>query len=328
VTALQKLVRPVRLVAAGGTIAMKGEQARPALGGAELVAAIPALAEVPRLEVETAESVPSAQLSLAQSLSLCRRACDAAATGEGVVVTTGTDALEELAMLASLMHEGDTPIAFTGAIRPSSAASADGPGNVLDAIALAGSAPAAGLGVVAVFGGEVHSGHMVRKVDSISPSAFGSPHTGPIGRMVELAAWIAARPVRPPTVRIDRLRHRVDVVAAGLGDTGDLLSASLASGADGIVAVALGAGHVPPGFLRAMREAAARIPVVVTARPSRSALLHATYGFEGSERDVRASGAIPAGFLSPQAARIALLAALGASLGATETLALLSHFDA
>jgi L-asparaginase len=328
VSALKRLVRPVRLVAAGGTIAMKGVQATPALGGADLVAAIPALVDVAHFEVETAESVPSAQLSLAQSLALCRRACEAAAAGEGVVVTTGTDALEELAMLASLLYCGEAPIVFTGAIRPSSAPSADGPGNVLDAVALAGSAAAAGLGVVAVFGSEVHSGHMVRKTDSISPAAFDSPHTGPIGRVVELAAWIATRPVRPPTITVERLSHRVDVVAAGLGDTGALLSASLESGADGIVAVALGAGHVPPGFLAAMREAARRVPLVATARPSRSALLHETYGFEGSEKDVRASGAIPAGFLSPQAARIALIAALGAGLTQAEMRALLSHFDA
>jgi L-asparaginase len=328
VSALEKLVRPVRLVAAGGTIAMKGDHARPALGGADLVAAVPALAAVARFEVETVESVPSAQLSLEQSLALCRRACEAADAGEGVVVTTGTDALEELAMLASLMYGGDAPIVFTGAIRPSSGAGADGPANVLDAVAFAGAEAAAGLGVVAVFGSEVHAGHMVRKVDSISPTAFGSPHTGPIGRVVELAAWVAARPLRPPVIEVERLTQRVDVVAAGLGDTGALLSASLESGADGIVAVALGAGHVPPGFLRAMRTAAERVPVVATARPARSALLHGTYGFEGCERDVRASGAIPAGFLSPQAARMALLAALGAGLSNAQTRALLAHFDA
>ena len=103
-------------------------------------------------------------------------------------------------------------------------------------------------------------------------------------------------------------------MAAGLGGDGALLEAALAAGADGLVAVVLGAGHAPPAFLEAMRAAAARVPVVVCVRPERGRLLHGTYGFEGAERDVRASGAIPAPSLSPAAARIVLMAALGAGL--------------
>jgi L-asparaginase len=96
-----------------------------------------------------------------------------------------------------------------------------------------------------------------------------------------------------------------------LGDDGAGLRGALRDGADAIVFVALGAGHVAPPVLAALREAAAAVPVALTVRPERGALAHGIYGFEGAEGDVRASGALPAAALSPQAARMVLLAGLG-----------------
>jgi len=86
------------------------------------------------------------------------------------------------------------------------------------------------------------------------------------------------------------------------------------AGADGLVGVVLGAGHSPAGFLEALTVAAERVPVAVTVRPERGAVLRATYGFEGAEGDLRAAGLLLAGTLSPAAARIKLLAAIGAGL--------------
>ena len=124
---------------------------------------------------------------------------------------------------------------------------------------------------------------------------------------------IALRPARRrPALDVRRLDLRVPVVATALGDDGSLLEAAAADGVDGLVLVALGGGHVGPPVLEALRIAAARVPVVVALRPSRGAFLASTYGFEGAEGDIRATGAIPAGPLSPQAARMQLLACIGA----------------
>ena len=106
----------------------------------------------------------------------------------------------------------------------------------------------------------------------------------------------------------------MDVVATGLGDDGALLAAAVADGADGVVLVALGGGHVPPPVLARLRAAAARLPVVVALRPERGAFLDGTYGFAGAERDVRATGAIPCGARSAAAARVTLAAGLAAGL--------------
>jgi L-asparaginase len=122
------------------------------------------------------------------------------------------------------------------------------------------------------------------------------------------------------------VEHRVEIVYPGVGDDGALLRLA-AETADGVVLVAFGAGHLSPGLLRELRGAVVRIPVVVTCRPERSAMFLGTYGFEGSESDVRASGALCAPFLSAQAARIALLCCLGAGLGRDHMAVALRRWD-
>ncbi|HTX31038.1 MAG TPA: asparaginase domain-containing protein [Solirubrobacteraceae bacterium] len=319
--------RPVRLIGVGGTIAMRGERAVPALGAAELVAEIPQLAAFEALRAETALGVPGTHLRLDQALEVARRAGAAASEGEGVVISTGTDTLEELAVLCALTYAGEAPIVVTGANRPGSNPGADGPANLLDAVAVAASAAATGLGVVVVFGGEIHMATTARKVDSTGPAAFGSPVTGPIGRVVEQRVWLASRPAQHPPIPVGRLEHRVPIVTVGLGDGAEVLAA-LVPDCDGVVLVALGAGHVSAGVLGELRAAVERLPVLVTCRPERGSMLFDTYGFEGAEGDLRSSGAVCVPFLSPQAARIALLCCLGADLDRDGIARALARFDA
>jgi L-asparaginase len=325
--ALSQLSRPVRLLAAGGTIAMRGQRAVPALDASGLIGEVPQLAAVPALEAETVMGVPGTHISLRQGLELARRAAEAASGGEGVVITTGTDTMEELAVLCAHLHGAAAPIVLTGANRPGSAPGADGAANLIDAVALAGSRHAAGLGVLVAFGGEAHGAMSVRKVDSTGPAAFGSPVAGPIGRIVEGRVWLHATPVRPRPLDVERLEYRVPIVQTGLGDDGDLLRHAAAA-SDGVVLVALGAGHVSPGALGELRQAASRIPVVVACRPDRPSMLFSTYGFDGAEADIRSSGAACAPFLSPAAARMVLLCCLGAALGRSETAEALAPWDA
>ncbi len=306
---------------------MRGDRAVPAVDAAELVAEIPQLAEFDELRTETAMGVPGTHLSLDQALDVARRAAAAADEGEGVVITTGTDTLEELALLCDLTYGGEAPIVITGANRPGSNPGADGPANLLDAVAVAASPVAARLGVVVVFGGEIHMATTARKVDSTGPAAFGSPLTGPIGRVVGQRVWLGSRPVGHPPIAVQHLEHRVAIATAGLGDSGEALAA-LRGEWDGIVLVALGAGHLSPGGLRELRAAVEHVPVLITCRPDRASMLFDTYGFEGAERDLRETGAVCVPFLSPQAARIALLCCLGAELDRAGMARALARFDA
>jgi L-asparaginase len=305
---------------------MRGERATPSIDTAGLAAEVPQLEQLTTLSVETALSIPGAHLSLPQALEVATRAREVAANGEGVVITTGTDTLEELAVLCATIYRGEAPIVLTGASRPGSKPGADGAANLLDAVTLAAAPAAAAIGTVVVFAGEVHDAMTARKVDSTGPAAFGSPTTGPIGRIVDRRVWLHARPTPRTALSVQILEHRVPIVIAVLGDDGTLLG-EVAASRDGVVLAALGAGHLSPGALTELITAVDQVPVVVTCRTERSSMLFDTYGFEGAEADVRGTGAICAPFLSPQAARIVLLCCLGAGLDRTQTAAVFAPWD-
>ena len=288
--------------------------ATPDLDAEALIAALPGLAEHKGLEARTVVNVPSAHLTLDEQLRICREARDAARRGIGVVVTHGTDTLEETAMLCDVLHDADAPIVFTGAIRPASAPGADGPANLGDAVMVAASDGAAAMGVLVCFGGEIHHARCVRKTDTTSLVAFSSPQTGPLGRVTEDHATIWSRLPRNPPLDPPHLDRRVLIVPTTSGDDGSLAEAALATEPDGVVIGTLGAGHLAPALLDLWAEASERMPVIAYCRSERGVILNATYGYRGSERDLRGSAIIPAGFLSPQAARMKLLACLAAGL--------------
>jgi L-asparaginase len=319
-----KRARNVRILAAGGTISMTelsgggGGSATPDLDGAALLASIPGL-DGNGVEASTITNLPSAHLTLDDQLRICREARDFARRGTGVVVTHGTDTMEETAMLCDVLHDAEAPIVFTGAIRPASAPGADGPANTVDAISVAASEAAAGMGVLVCFGGEIHHARGVRKTDTTSLVAFSSPQTGPLGRVSEGHPTIWSRIPRNPPLDPPDLNRRVVVVPTTSGDDGSLARAALETNPDGAVIGTLGAGHLNPELLDLWGHAADMIPVVAYCRPERGVILNATYGYRGSEQDLRATGMIPAGFLSPQAARMKLLACLASGLSIDET---------
>ncbi|MDO8211311.1 asparaginase [Conexibacter sp. CPCC 206217] len=312
-----RAARRVRIIGAGGTIAMGGDSATPQLAAAALVAMIPELGG-DGIDAIDVVNKPSAHLTLADQLEVCRQARDAARRGIGVVVTHGTDSLEETAMLCDVVHDAEAPIVFTGAIRPATAAGADGPANLLDAVSVATSEEASGMGVLVVFGGEIHHARCARKTDTTSLVAFSSPQTGPLGRVTEGHATIWSRLPRNPPLDPPALDKRVHVVPTGAGDDGTLARAALATEPDGVVIGTLGAGHLAPPLLELWAEAAERIPIVAYCRPERGVVLQGTYGYAGSEQDLRDTGIIPVGFLSPQAARMKLLACVASGLSVEE----------
>jgi L-asparaginase len=171
------------------------------------------------------------------------------------------------------------------------------------------------MGVLVVFGGEIHHARCARKTDTTSLTAFSSPQTGPLGRVTEGHPAFWSHMDRNPPLDPPALDRRVLIVPTAAGDDGTLARAALATEPDGVVIGTLGAGHLHPDLMELWAQAAERIPVVAYCRPERGVVLFGTYGYPGSERDLRSSGMIPAGFLSPQAARMKLLACLASGLG-------------
>jgi L-asparaginase len=219
----------------------------PALSAGELLAAVPGLAETGiEVDVHDFRRLPGASLSFGDLLALADE-IDLAVHGgaDGVVVTQGTDTIEETAYLLDLVHAADAPVVVTGAMRSATAAGADGPANLLDALRVAASPDARELGCLVAFAGEIHTARHVRKTHASSITAFTS-RPGPVGYLAEDRVHVPLRPRRGPTVPgVDPGRSpRVAVVPAVLGDDGQLL-ATIADQVDALVVAAFGVGHVP-----------------------------------------------------------------------------------
>ena len=302
------MARPVvQLVATGGTIAMTGTPARPALSGEELIAAVPELDQIAELRVEQLSNVPGVNLdppAMARALAAASRAVAEGAAG--AVITQGTDTIEETAELARLGWSYEEPLAITGAIRTGGSTGSDGPLNLLDAVRLA--ADGNGLGAVVVFDGLAHPAAEVVKSHSWRSDAFSSDT--PVAEIREGRVRLLATPERQEPIALAdaRLNAHVPIVAAAAGMDSRVLEQDV----DGLVVIALGAGHLPEAMLPGVDRALANgIPVVVCARPAQGGTLEHTYGFVGSETDLAERGAILAGAASPWKARIRLLVAIG-----------------
>jgi L-asparaginase len=313
--------RRVVVLGLGGTIAMAGGGPGgvvPELSPRQLLAAVPGLAEA-GIEVAADEirRVPGASVGFADLYPLADTIRQRLAAGaDGVVVTQGTDTIEESAYLLDLLHRDPAPVVVTGAMRNPTLAGADGPANLLAAVQVAASEQARDLGVLVVFQDEIHAAGRVRKTHATSVATFRSPPGGPLGYVVEGRPWLVSRPAGRLTVPSPPAAGpvpRVGLVTVTLGDEGTLVEA-LADRVDGLVVAAFGAGHVPAGMVDPLARLAARMPVVLASRTGAGPVLARTYGFPGSESDLLGRGLIRAGLLDPLKARILLHALLAAAV--------------
>lgn len=318
----------ITLLALGGTIAMTehkdGVVTR--LTGADLMASVPGLT-VP-LDVRDVRSIPSAGLTFADILDVLGIASDAVRAGaEGVVVTQGTDTLEETAYLLDLLWPHRQPIVVTGAMRNPSLPGIDGPANLLAAVRVAASPVAHDLGALVVMNDEIHLAARVRKTHSTSTATFQSPDTGPLGAVVEGSARILSRPITrfaalPAPTAQELASTVVPLHTATLDDDATLLHhlASTPAAAAGLVVSAFGVGHMPEVLAPVLETLAQRMPVVLCSRTGAGSVLRETYGAVGSEKDLQRRGLINGQMIHPYKARILLrvLLALGGDHDAVE----------
>jgi L-asparaginase len=302
----------VHLLATGGTIASRqgADGLAAATPAAELLAAtrLPADLTVTTSDLGTVGSFALTTSDLRDLVAEARRCLRAGV--DGVVVTHGTDTMEESAYLADLVHDDPRPIVFTGAQRPFDSPAPDGPANLADALRVAAAAAARDLGVLLCFDGLGFAARGVRKIDTLRSGAFGAPGRGPVVRLTGESVLPLSRPARPSPLPLDLRADlpRVDVVACYLGADAALLHAAVAAGAAGLVLQAFGAGNVPPAIAEAAEElVAGGIPVLVCSRVPAGpvAPLYAA----GGARLAR-GGAVFAGDLSPWQGRLLLAVAL------------------
>jgi len=303
--------RRVVLFGLGGTIAMgarAGGGVSHALSPEQLLGAVPGLADTGiAVEVVDFRQVPGASVSFADLDSLADEI--AGRPADGVVITQGTDTIEESAYLLDIRYAGAAPIVVTGAMRNPTLAGADGPANLLAAIQVAASPAARDQGCLVVFADEIHAARRVRKTHATSIGTFASPNGGPLGYVVEGRPSLLTRLAHRPVIPVGDRPVRVGLVTVTLDDDGVALAGQQV---DGLVIAAFGAGHVPMALIEPLTELASRVPVVLASRTGAGPVFASTYGFPGSERDLLARGLISAGFLDPFKARLLLRAALSA----------------
>jgi L-asparaginase len=310
--------KTVAIYSLGGTIAMTTDHTTggvvPALSAHELLAAVPGL-EVRGIDLRVHDfcRVPGASLTFDDLTELSATIDKTLEDGDvdGVVVTQGTDTIEETAFFLDLHHGRDQPVIVTGAMRNPTMAGPDGPANLYAAVVAAADARLRGAGCLVVLGDEIHAARHVRKSHTSSPAAFTSPGAGPIGSVAEDRVRLnTALPARRPCLGQPGRAARVGLYTVTLGDDGGLLE--LWDGeCEGLVVAAFGVGHVPEPLVEPLSRMAARIPVVLASRIGNGPVLTGTYGFAGSEKDMIGRGLVPAGDLSPYQARLLLRSLIG-----------------
>jgi L-asparaginase len=278
------------------------------LSGHDLVAGLGGLAGLD-VEVRNPHAVPSANLSYDDVLAVVHTAGAAVAEGaHGIVLTQGTDTLEETAFLIDSVWTHGAPFVVTGAMRNPSQPGGDGPANLSAALHVAAADTARDRGALVVFDDEIHAARFVRKTHSTSTATFVSPDLGPIGHVVETVPRFFA--TLAPRTRLDlhpgRVADtRVALYTMSLDDDGRLLE-HVAGDYQGLVVAAFGVGHVPAGLAPVLGRLAQLMPVVLTSRTGAGSVLKATYGAVGSESDLLARGLIGGGFVHPYKAKVLL----------------------
>ncbi|MEM5325135.1 asparaginase [Paraburkholderia sp. JHI2823] len=323
----------IAVLATGGTIAGSAADAANTagyqagvIGVAQLLAAVPGLDAIAQIHAEQVASIDSKDMSLALWTTLVQRVNDVLASDEidGVVITHGTDTLEETAYLLHLTVKSAKPCILTAAMRPATALSADGPLNLLNAVTLAASEAATGQGVLVAFNNRIHCARDVAKISTYAVDAFQSPEIGALGWVQDGRVEFQRRALRPHTVdapfSATAQWPQVEIVTSYAGVSRAAVEALVAAGVDGFVVAGTGNGSIHAGLQQSLAEAAARgVAVVRASRVGSGHVMH-----NGAAKD-DALGFVSAGSLSPYKARVLLLLALAA--GAVDKEALQNAFD-
>lgn len=285
----------------------------PALSGDDLVAIVPGISRIARLEVNNLSNVPSDYMDPERWVALQRAVEQAIARPDisGVIVSHGTDTLEETAWFLDLTVRSDKPLVLIGAQRNASSPDFDGPRNLLNAARICAASNTRGMGAVIAMNNQINAAREVSKTHTADVETFKSGDFGLLGVIDEDRIVISRTTARRQYMEIGRsVLPRVEIVPMFGGASGDLIRAAVGLGAEGIVVQALGFGNVNEAMYEAIREAiAGGVPVAISTRVP-NGRVQPSYGFVGGGQTLKAIGAVFADNLSPQKARILLMLAL------------------
>ena len=306
------------IIATGGTIAgvasssTETKDYRPGvIDVGSLIKSVPGIEKVAKISGEQIANIVSSNITNDIWLKLANRVNELLLKKEvdGIVITHGTDTMEETAYFLNLVVKGEKPVVLTGSMRPSTAISADGPLNILNAVALASSKNARGKGVLVAFNENIHGGRDVTKTNTTNVDTFTSRELGCLGYILDSKVYFFRETNKKHTAKSEfSIRGltslpRVDILYGHAHDSGDLADASVKAGAKGIVHAGAGNGSIFPSTKDALNEAIKKGVVVVRASRTGSGIVTPSSDYDND-------GFLEAGSLNPQKARILLMLAL------------------
>jgi L-asparaginase len=322
---LEKGTSTIAAVFTGGTIAVsanKSSMVVPALAGREIMERVPEIGQyLPSLKIQIHDfsTLPGPHVSPEMMLTLASFVLGLKEHSNGIVITHGTDSMEESAYFLDLVIGDTIPVIFTGSMHTSTDAAWDGGRNLVDAFAVAASSAFRNIGTLVVMNGHVYAASEVTKTHTMKDDTFRSPDFGPLGTVNTLKSD-APRRIREPHSRMNiTLDENAELpyvellkTYSGMEDT--LFVAALKAGARGIVIEAMGQGNVPPGAINGISRAREmKIPVVITTR-CQAGPVRPYYAYEGAGRDLEKLGCIFAPYLTGPKARIKLMVAMAAGM--------------
>jgi len=293
------------IVSTGGTIACKVDDRRsgvePALTGEDLLKTIPQLKKAANYEVYNIFQMPGSDFTFNKLLVLAKTIKVELDRNDvdGVIVTQGTDTIEEVAFFLGLVLKTSKPVIVTGAMRYPDMLGFDGSANINDSLIVASSEEAQGLGVLIVMNSKIHSAYSVTKSNTTNLDAFTSLNGGILGQVSENKVYLFNKPylnfrtIPVLDLEIKNIDITVHLIKVALDMNPSIIDFAVESGAKGIVLETMGAGHVPSRIVSAVKKAAgSNFPVVISSRTGSGPMLHKTYSFEGSELTLKSAGAL------------------------------------
>lgn len=309
-------MKKVVVIATGGTIAMKYDEASqgliPACSGEDLAQAIPGINKVANLEFIQFSNIASPAMTPQNmwDLHLLTEEVLAREDVNGIVITHGTDTLEETSFFLNVAKVNRKPIVTTAAMRGAGDLSPDGPMNILCSVKAAASDECIGLGVLVCLNETLHAPNEVTKTHSANPATFMSPWWGPIGYVDLDRIIIRHKPIRKYSFVPRSLTAKVDLIKAMTGSDRDYIDYAVQKGCQGIVIEGFGRGNVPPAMVPGIEDATKKgVAVVLTTRTPGGRVLD-VYGYPGSVTDTRRAGIAMGGELSAAKARLLLMLVL------------------
>lgn len=272
---------------------------------------LPLLNRYAEVEMDPLFNMPSPHITPPHMFQIAKRIKEHLERGaDGIVVTHGTDILEETAYFLHLVLEHEQPVIITGAMRSSNELGADGPVNLVNSVRVAADEQARGRGVLVVFNDEIHAARDVTKTHTSNVATFQSPGLGPVGFVTKKQIRFLRDPVKEPPFSFQPPEHDVLLLKAVSGMDDRLLIWALEHGIDGIVLEGLGQGNLPPAMLPGLKKVLAnQIPVVLVSRCF-NGFVQDTYEYEGGGKQLKELGLIFSNGVNGQKARIKLMLSL------------------